>query len=88
MRFVYILLGAMAGFLGIAAGTCIHLAMICNMKSFGVSYLETNLFNRRNVGLGIVLSPAFDRELRPNLLKTKRPKMQDKISMKWKYYNK
>lgn len=88
MRFIYILLGAMAGFLGIAAGTCIHIAMVCNMKSFGVSYVETSAFSKRNVGLGIVLSPAFDRETRPEFLKTKRPKSQDEYSMKWKYSNK
>lgn len=85
MRFIYILLGAMAGFLGIAAGVCVHLIVICNMKSFGIYYLETNLFKKNNVGNGIILRPAFDREDRSGFLKTKRPKIQDEISMKWKY---
>lgn len=85
MRFIYILLGAMAGFLGIAAGVCVHLIVICNMKSFGIYYLETNLFKKNNVGNGIILHPAFDREDRSGFLKTKRPKIQDEISMKWKY---
>ena len=85
MRFIYILLGAMAGFLGIAAGVCVHLIVICNMKSFGIYYLETNLFRKNNVGNGIILRPAFDREDRSGFLKTKRPKIQDEISMKWKY---
>ena len=85
MRFIYILLGAMAGFLGIAAGVCVHLIVICNMKSFGIYYLETNLFRKNNVGNGIILRPAFDREDRSGFLKTKRPKIQNEISMKWKY---
>ncbi len=88
MKFIYILLGAMAGFLGIAAGVCVHLIVICNMKSFGVYYLETNPLKKNNVGNGIVLSPAFDRENRSGFLKSKRPKIQDEISMKWKYYKK
>lgn len=87
MRFVYILLGAMAGFLGIASGVCVHLLILSNIKSFGVFYLQTNIFNNNNnnVANGIILSPAFQREKRSAFLKTKRPKIQDDISMKWKY---
>ena len=88
MRFIYILLGAMAGFLGIAAGVCIHLIVISNMKSFGVYYLETNIFKKNNVGNGVILAPAFNREDRAGFLKSKRPKIQDEISMKWKYSKK
>ena len=44
MRFIYILLGAMAGFLGLAAGLCVHLLVLNNMHSFGVSYLGKNIF--------------------------------------------
>ena len=88
MRFIYVLLGAMAGFLGIAAGVCIHLIVINNMKSFGVYYLETNMFKKNNIGNGVILSPAFDRENRAGFLKSKRPKIQDEISMKWKYSKK
>ncbi len=85
MRFVYILLGAMAGFLGIAAGVCVHLLILSNIKSFGVFYLQTNIFKSNNVYNGIILSPAFQREQRSSFLKTKRPKIQDNISMKWRY---
>lgn len=85
MRFVYILLGAMAGFLGIAAGICVHLLIISNIKSFGVYYLQTNIFNHNNVSEDIALAPSFQRENRSNFLETKRPKKQDEISMKWKY---
>lgn len=85
MRFIYILLGAMAGFLGIAAGVCVHLIVICNMKSFGVYYLETDFLKNTNIENGIILHPAFDRENRSSFLKTKRPKIQNEISMKWKY---
>lgn len=87
MRFVYIFLGSMAGFLGIAAGICVHLLVLCNIKSFGVYFLSSNIFNQNKSGNGMVLAPAYKREDRSDFLKTKRPKMQDDISMKWKYNN-
>lgn len=76
----------MAGFLGVAAGLCIHLLVLNNMHSFGVSYLGRNIFKTNKFGNGIVLAPAYRREDRSEALKTKRPKAQDKISMKWKYH--
>ena len=85
MRFIYILLGAMAGFLGIAAGICVHLIILNNLKSFGVSYLGKSIFKHNRAGNGLILSPAYHRENRSEFLKVKRPKMQDDISMKWKY---
>ena len=55
------------------------------MHSCGVSYVGNNLFTTDEFGIGIVLSPAYHREKRSKELKTKRPKSQDKISMRWKY---
>lgn len=85
MRFVYILLGSLAGFVGIAAGICVHLSILSNLKSFGVNYLGKSIFNTNKSGNGIALSPAYRREDRSDFLKSKRPKLQDTISMKWKY---
>ena len=86
MRFAYILLGSMAGFLGISAGICVHLLVINNLKSFGVDYLGKSLFKTNKSGNGIILAPAYHREDRSDFLKTKRPKIQDSISMKWKFH--
>ena len=55
------------------------------MRSFGVYYLETDFLKNTNIENGIILHPAFDRENRSSFLKTKRPKIQNEISMKWKY---
>ena len=85
MRFAYIILGSLAGFVGIAAGICVHLSILHNLKSFGVNYLGRSIFNSNKSGNGIVLSPAYRREDRSAFLKSKRPKLQDNISMKWKY---
>ena len=84
-RFIYIVLGAITGFLGIASGLIVHTAIICSMKSFGVSYIEPTIFTNTNSGKGIILKPAWQREDRSEFLKTKRPKEQPKISMTWKY---
>lgn len=84
--FVYIVLGAIAGFLGISAGFAVHLLILCNMKSFGIDYFQTNFTKNSKSGKGLILSSAWERENRPEYLKTKRPKTENEISMKWKYY--
>ena len=88
MRFFYIILGAIAGFLGLAAGFCIHLIVLCNLKSFGVHFFEINMFQKPRTGNGTILAPTWKRENRPRFLKSKRPKSQDDISMKWRYNKK
>lgn len=82
-RFIYILLGSICGFVGIAAGIIVHLIILCTMKSFGVSYIESNFVNASDKGM--ILSASWQRENRDHFLKTKRPKKQDNISMAWKY---
>lgn len=84
-RFIYIILGAVLGFLGLSAGIIIHIMLLCNTMSFGVSYVETTILNNTNSGKGLVLKPAWKRENRAEFLKTKRPKEEDDISMSWKY---
>lgn len=83
-RFIYIILGTTAGFLGIASGLVFHLAILFSMKSFGVPYVEPKV-ETSPFGKGLFLSPLWKRETRSETLKTKRPKEEDKISMKWKY---
>ena len=58
--------------------------VLSNLKSFGVNYLGKSIFNTNKSGNGIVLSPAYRREDRSDFLKSKRPKLQDTISTKWK----
>lgn len=85
VRFIFIILGALAGFLGIAAGFIVYVLALNSIKSFGVSYTQNIFSKNSNFGKGIVLSQPWKREDRADYLKTKRPKEQDKISMKWKY---
>lgn len=86
-RFVYIILGYFAGFLGVALGVFIHLAILANLKSFGVDYLSpyVPVVTKRGSGTGYFLPPFWNREKRPDELNTKRPFKEADISMKWKH---
>jgi len=84
-RFLFILLGFMAGFLGISLGLFVYISMLANMKSFGVTsttpfapYVSSN-------GRKYFLPPIWKRENRPSYLDPKNSKNQDVVSMKWRY---
>ena len=85
MRFLYVLLGYIAGFFGIAFGICIYTCILCSINSFGVPYLApygpvTNINHS-----GFFLDPVWKREKRPDYLNTKRERAQKHISRTWKY---
>jgi len=86
-RFAYILLGYFLGFLGIAFGVFVHLLFMCQLKSFGASYLAPFL-PVGTKGNGVFLPPAWKREHRFWFLHTKRPEKEPSISMKWKFSGK
>ena len=85
-RFAYIILGSIAGFLGLSAGIVFHLTVLFSMKSFGVPYIEPKIITTPS-GKGLFLSALWRREARSEFLKPKRPKEEDKISMTWKFGN-
>ena len=83
-RFVFILLGFIAGFLGISLGLFVYIGMFTNLKSFGISsttpfapYVTAN-------GNKYFLPPIWKREYRPAFLDPKISKNQDEVSMKWR----
>jgi len=86
LRFAYIILAYVLGFLGIAFGLFIHFLIVSSLKSFGYAYLQPFIPVTRDYK-GLFLSPAWKREHRADFLNTKRPKKQNKISMGWKYPN-
>ncbi len=83
-RFLFILLGYIAGFLGIGTGLFVYLSIICDMESFGVSYSLPYSSMESLKSTGIILPPIWKREYRASYLATKKDKKQEKISMKWK----
>ena len=84
IRFLYIVLGYFAGFLGIAFGFVLHLAILASINSFGVSYLSPYSPLLSSDDLGYFLSPAWKRENRRSFLNTKRKRRQEEKSRKWK----
>ena len=86
-RFMYIVLGYFAGFLGIAFGAIIHLLIATKIQSFGVSYLDPYIPAKGNIFHGLFNSPMWKKEKRREFLDTKREDKQEHISMKWKYPN-
>ncbi len=83
-RFAYTILGALAGFMGIAVGMFIHLLILCSLKSFGVPYLAPFAPMNLNSSSAYFLKPAWKREFRPDFLGTKKPRAQGHMSLKWR----
>ncbi len=80
LQFVFILLGGIAGFLGLAFGIFALVAWLSQTCSFGVPYLSSG----QNTDNPFFVFPMWKRELRPRNLKPKIPHKQPHISRKWK----
>jgi len=88
-KFLYILLGAISGLLGISVGLFIQIAFLANQKSFGAPYLApyvptTNLARSE----GYFQKPIWNKEKRLDFLDTKRPQLESDYSMLWKFWKK
>lgn len=84
---MYIFLGYLAGFLGIATGLFAQLVIMANYKSFGVSYLAPYLpVTNINTDVSYFIPPMWKREKRADFLNTKKSNSQSKFSMKWKFW--
>lgn len=84
LRFLYIFLGAFAGFFGIALGVFIHMCVLTTASSFGVPYLTPFAPFRKSVFKDDLLSsPLWKQEIRPVFLKPKKLNKEPKISRKW-----
>ena len=83
-RFLFILLGYICGFLGIALGLFVYLSYLGELKSFGVPYLVgVSAFDHIKGG-NYYLPPMWKREYRSAYVDPDRPRKQAHISMKWK----
>lgn len=84
LRFVFIFLATIFGFLGIAFGLFVYLAILCSNSSFGIPYLSPYVPFSNSNSNGYFLSPIWQREKRSDYLNTNRENKQAPISMKWK----
>ncbi|MDQ2086182.1 spore germination protein [Herbivorax sp. ANBcel31] len=84
LRFLYIILAALSGFLGITLGIFLHGIMLVNAKSFGVPFMAP--FGPRT-GDGIadqfLRSPIWKQEKRPDYLNVNKQEKQPKVSREW-----
>lgn len=85
-RFLFILLGYMAGFLGIAIGLFVYISLLCSLQSFGVSYTTPFAPAVNSKGNSYLLPPIWKREYRAPYVAPKKECEQEKISMKWKFF--
>lgn len=84
LRFAYIILGAFAGFLGIALGLVLNLMLLASSKSFGVPFLTPFApVTKGKYADKLTRKPTWKQEERPDYLNTKNIKNQPKISRGW-----
>lgn len=86
LRFVYIFLGYLGGFLGIGLGIFALLLSLSNLTSFGTPYIMPFLTSiNKGTTTSYFSSPIWLREKRPKFLDTKKVFSQGNISRKWKF---
>lgn len=84
-RFMYIVLGYISGFLGIALGFFIHFLILANQSSFGVPFFTPYIpYNSISENDNLFMNPVWKREKRNKVLNTKKPNLEEHISMKWR----
>ncbi len=82
---MYIVLGYIAGFLGIALGFFIHFLLLNSLTSFGTSYFTPFLpVSEILKNSKFYVPPIWKREKRDNYINTKRPNKEENVSMKWR----
>jgi len=77
LQFVFIFLGAVGGFLGIALGLFTGIIYLASTTTFGVPYLSADSGR-------IGVAPIWKRETRPHSLRPQNRSKQPHISRKWK----
>ena len=83
-RFGFIILGYIAGFLGIGLGIVVYIATISSLKSFGVNYVTPISASNLNTGKNYFISPFWKQEYRSKYLAPKKNQSQSEVSMKWR----
>ena len=85
MRFVFLLLSYISGFLGIGIGIFVYMTILCNLKSLILLKDCLYIYSTSINSSGYFLEPIWRREKRADYLNTKKEKSQNHISMKWRY---
>ncbi|MEN6412046.1 MAG: spore germination protein [Veillonellales bacterium] len=82
-RFIFLLLAASLGLVGVSFGLLLLTVMLSSMKSIGVPYM-TPIGPKTNAGLDAVIrGPVFQQEFRPDELNAQDERRQPRISRQW-----
>ncbi|WP_446898571.1 spore germination protein [Clostridium sp. LBM24168] len=82
-RIIFILLGALMGFLGISIGIVMVITMLTSLKSFGVPFLSVMAPKARKSSDSALNKPVWKQEMRPDPINPLNLRKQPKISRKW-----
>ena len=85
LRLIFVALGSLMGYYGIAIGIFVYSLIMGKRKSFGVPFLQPlpKALSRHMSG-ALFVNAIWRREKRPSYLYTKDDKEEQKISRKWK----
>jgi len=87
IRFIFLILAANLGLVGLATLLLWIAILLCRMKSFGVPYM-TPVVPKTLSGYDVVLrGPVFQQWSRPDALNVKDQRRQPLISRVWKNFN-
>ena len=85
LRMVFIVLGSLLGYYGIAMGIFVYSVILGRRKSFGVPFLQPlPKSGSRHMSGALFVNAIWKREKRPSYLYTKDDREEQKISRKWK----
>jgi len=83
-RYIYIFLGAVFGFFGIAAGIFLHCLALCSVNSLGVPLFTTLANDTKESFLSYIFQrPVYKREFRHSYVDAQKKRVQNKISRRW-----
>jgi len=84
-RFIYIIMGAVAGFLGITVAIFAQTVMVAASKSFGVPFLTPpGPKTVKDFTDAFIRTPIWKQEFRPDHINAKEERKQPHISRRWK----
>ncbi len=84
MQFVFVILGTVAGFLGLALGIFAAAILLCSASSVGIPYMSPISPKNGKASNALLIRPMWQREKRPHDLMPQSETKQPHISRRWK----
>lgn len=85
LRLIFVALAALMGFYGIAVGVFIYALILGDQESFGAPFLSLMpKIKNKSMFNAVFVNPMWNREKRPEFLKTKKEREEPVISRSWK----